>query len=93
MPVQRPYNPDARRIAELMQSDLAKVGIKAEVVSYEWGEYRKRVQAGEHQMARARLDRRQRRSRQFLRPARKLRRCAPRRRQRIEVVQPGLRRI
>ena len=51
MPVQRPYNPDARRIAELMQSDLAKVGIKAKVVSYEWGEYRKRVQSGEHQMA------------------------------------------
>ena len=51
MPVQRPYNPDARRIAELMQADLAKVGIKAKVVSYEWGEYRKRVQTGEHQMA------------------------------------------
>ena len=51
MPVQRPYNPDARRIAELMQSDLAKVGIKARIVSYEWGEYRKRVQNGEHMMA------------------------------------------
>jgi dipeptide transport system substrate-binding protein len=51
MPVQRPYNPDARRIAELMQADLAAVGIKAKVVSFEWGEYRKRVQAGEHQMA------------------------------------------
>ncbi len=48
MPVQRPYNPDARRIAELMQSDLAKIGVKARVVSYEWGEYRKRIQAGEH---------------------------------------------
>lgn len=34
-----------------MQSDLAKVGIKPKVVSYEWGEYRKRVQAGKHQMA------------------------------------------
>jgi dipeptide transport system substrate-binding protein len=51
MPVQRPYNPDARRIAELMQSDLAKVGIRAKIVSFEWGEYRKRVAAGEHQMA------------------------------------------
>ncbi len=50
MPVQRPYNPDARRIAELMQSDLAKVGVKANIVSYEWGEYRKRAQAGEHMM-------------------------------------------
>jgi dipeptide transport system substrate-binding protein len=51
MPVQRPYNPDARRIGELMQADLAKVGIKAKIVSYEWGDYRKRVQAGDHMMA------------------------------------------
>jgi dipeptide transport system substrate-binding protein len=51
MPVQRPYNPDAKRIAELMQSDLAKIGVKAKIVSYEWGEYRKRAQAGEDQMA------------------------------------------
>ena len=50
MPVQRPYNPNAKRIAELMQADLAKVGVNAEIVSYEWGEYRKRRQAGEHQM-------------------------------------------
>jgi dipeptide transport system substrate-binding protein len=51
MPVQRPYNPDARRIAELMQADLEKVGIHAKIVSYEWGEYRKRVSAGEAMMA------------------------------------------
>ena len=51
MPVQRPYNPNARRIAELMQADLAKIGVKAEIKSFEWGEYRKRVQDGEHQMA------------------------------------------
>ena len=47
MPVQRPYNPDAKRIAEMMQSDLAKVGVTAKLVTYEWGEYRKRLQAGE----------------------------------------------
>lgn len=51
MPVQRPYNPDAKRIAELVQADLKKVGINGKVVSYEWGEYRKRAQEGEHQMA------------------------------------------
>ncbi|HKF70697.1 MAG TPA: ABC transporter substrate-binding protein, partial [Stellaceae bacterium] len=50
MPVQRPYNPNAKRIGELMQADLDKVGIKAKLVSYEWGEYRKRLQAGEHMM-------------------------------------------
>jgi dipeptide transport system substrate-binding protein len=51
MPVQRPYNPNAKRMAEMMQADLAKVGVQATLVSYEWGEYRKRAQAGEHQMA------------------------------------------
>ena len=50
MPVQRPYNPNAKRMAEMMQADLAKLGINAKLVSYEWGEYRKRLQAGEHQM-------------------------------------------
>jgi dipeptide transport system substrate-binding protein len=48
MPVQRPYNPNAKRIAEMMQSDLAKIGVNAKLVTYEWGEYRKRMQAGEH---------------------------------------------
>lgn len=50
MPVQRPYNPNAKRMAEMVQADLAKVGINVKLVSYEWGEYRKRLQAGEHQM-------------------------------------------
>ena len=51
MPVQRPYNPNAKRIAEMMQSDLAKVGVNAKLVTYEWGEYRKRAQQGEHMTA------------------------------------------
>ncbi len=50
MPVQRPYNPNGKRMAEMMQADLAKVGIAVELKSFEWGEYRKRLQAGEHQM-------------------------------------------
>ncbi|WP_119680110.1 ABC transporter substrate-binding protein [Indioceanicola profundi] len=51
MPVQRPYNPNARRMAELIQADLAKIGVKADIVSFEWGEYRKRIQNGDHGMA------------------------------------------
>ncbi|MCB9942006.1 MAG: ABC transporter substrate-binding protein [Geminicoccaceae bacterium] len=42
MPVARPYNPNARRMAELIQEDFAKVGVTAEIVSYEWGEYLKK---------------------------------------------------
>lgn len=45
MPVQRPYNPNARRMAELMQADLDKIGVDAEIVSYEWGEYLARSSA------------------------------------------------
>tara|TARA_R110002124_G_scaffold68073_2_gene184565 strand:+ start:117 stop:1709 length:1593 start_codon:yes stop_codon:yes gene_type:complete len=41
MPVARPYNPNARRMAELLQADFAAVGVEAEVTSYEWGEYLK----------------------------------------------------
>ncbi|MCG8154863.1 ABC transporter substrate-binding protein [Brenneria goodwinii] len=51
MPVQRPYNPNARRMAEMIQADWAKVGVQAKIVSFEWGEYLKRVKGGEHQAA------------------------------------------
>ena len=50
-PVQRPYNPNGKRIGEMMQADLAKVGVNAQLVTYEWGEYRKRAQAGEDMTA------------------------------------------
>ncbi|MGV3346863.1 dipeptide ABC transporter periplasmic-binding protein DppA [Enterobacteriaceae bacterium LUAb1] len=49
MPVQRPYNPNARRMAEMIQADWAKIGVKANIVTYEWGEYLKRAKDGEHQ--------------------------------------------
>ncbi len=49
MPVQRPYNPNARRMAEIIQADWAKIGVKAKIVTFEWGEYLKRSGAGEHQ--------------------------------------------
>ena len=41
MPVARPYNPNARRMAELLQADFAAIGVEVEIVSYEWGEYLK----------------------------------------------------
>ena len=48
MPVQRPYNPNARRMAELIQADWKAIGVDAEIVTYEWGEYLKRSNNGEH---------------------------------------------
>jgi dipeptide transport system substrate-binding protein len=41
MPVSRPYMLNARRAAELIQADFAKVGVEVEIVSYEWAEYLK----------------------------------------------------
>jgi dipeptide transport system substrate-binding protein len=41
MPVSRPYMLNARRAAELLQEDFAKVGVKVEIVSMEWAEYLK----------------------------------------------------
>lgn len=49
MPVQRPYNPNARKMAVLMQQDLKKIGIKVNILSYEWGTYLKKSRDGEHQ--------------------------------------------
>ena len=45
MPVQRPYNPNARRMAEMIQADFAEVGVDVEIVSYERGEYLERSKA------------------------------------------------
>lgn len=51
IPVQRPYNPNGRRMAELLQDDWAKIGVNTNVVSYEWGEYLNRMRKGEHDIA------------------------------------------
>ncbi|POF42604.1 ABC transporter substrate-binding protein [Pseudomonas laurylsulfativorans] len=48
MPVQRPYNPNAKLMAEMLQSDWAKIGLKVKIQSYEWGEYIKRSKGGEN---------------------------------------------
>ena len=51
MPVQRVYNPNAQLMAQMIQADWAAVGVTAKIVSYEWGEYLKRLDAGEHDAA------------------------------------------
>lgn len=51
MPVVRPYNPNGRKVAEIMQAQLKKVGIEIEIVTYEWGTYLDKTDQGEHDMA------------------------------------------
>lgn len=48
LPVSRPYNPNGKKMGELMQSDLAKVGIKVKLVTYDWPTYLKKSRDGEH---------------------------------------------
>lgn len=51
MPVVRFYNPNGQRMAQMIQADWAKVGVNARIVTYEWGEYLRRIDAGEHDAA------------------------------------------
>jgi dipeptide transport system substrate-binding protein len=50
LPVSRPYNPSGKKMGELMQADLAKVGIKVKLISYDWPTYLEKSKKGEHQM-------------------------------------------
>ncbi len=47
IPVVRAYMPNGRRAAEMIQADWAKIGVQANIVTYEWGEYLKRARQGE----------------------------------------------
>ncbi len=51
LPVTRPYNPNGRKVAEIMQAQLKDVGVKANIVSYDIGTYWEKVDAGEFDMA------------------------------------------
>ncbi len=51
MPVSRPYVPDGRRAAAMIQADWAKIGVRARIVTYEWGEYLKRTRDGDAPIA------------------------------------------
>jgi len=51
MPVQRSYNPNATKMAELIKQDLEKIGIRTKIISYEFGAFLEKVKKGEHQTA------------------------------------------
>lgn len=50
LPVTRPYNPDGKKMGELMQADLAKVGIKVKLVTFDWPTFLKTSRSGTQQM-------------------------------------------
>jgi peptide/nickel transport system substrate-binding protein/dipeptide transport system substrate-binding protein len=48
LPVARPTNPNGQLMAQLIQQDWAKIGVKSTIRTFEWGEYLKRANNGEH---------------------------------------------
>jgi cationic peptide transport system substrate-binding protein len=48
MPVQRAYNPNAMKMAQLMKSYLADVGVNVNIISYDWNIFRENLRLGLH---------------------------------------------
>lgn len=48
LPISRPTNPNGQLMAQMIQADWARLGVKAHIKTYEWGEYLKRANNGEH---------------------------------------------
>ena len=50
MPVSRPYMPQPDKIARFIQKNLASVGIRAQIKTFDWADYLARAYAGEHDL-------------------------------------------
>jgi len=50
MPVSRPYMPQPDMIARFIQENLASVGIRAKIVTFDWAAYLAKAYAGEHDL-------------------------------------------
>jgi dipeptide transport system substrate-binding protein len=51
LPVSRPYNPNGKRVAEMIQADLARLGVRLDLRTADWAAYRTKLLAGETPMA------------------------------------------
>lgn len=47
MPVSRPYMPDGKKVAEAIQADFEKIGVKVKIESPEWATYLDETKVGE----------------------------------------------
>ncbi|MBI5591529.1 MAG: ABC transporter substrate-binding protein [Deltaproteobacteria bacterium] len=50
MPVSRPYMPQPEKIARAIKSNLAAIGVRAEIITHDWKNYLKKIANGEHDM-------------------------------------------
>lgn len=47
MPVPRPYMPNGEKVAEALAANFEKIGVKAKLVTFEWGTYLDKASRGE----------------------------------------------
>lgn len=50
LPVSRTYLPNGKKLGELVQADLAKIGVKVKLTTFDWSTYLDKSKKGEHQM-------------------------------------------
>ncbi|RME74673.1 MAG: ABC transporter substrate-binding protein [Planctomycetota bacterium] len=50
MPIPRPYMPEPKKIAQLIKSQLAEIGLRCTIVTYPWDIYLHKTRQGEHDM-------------------------------------------
>jgi dipeptide transport system substrate-binding protein len=50
LPVTRPYNPDGKKMGELMQADLLAIGIKVKLATYDWQTFLKKARSNDKEM-------------------------------------------
>ncbi|GAB3057239.1 ABC transporter substrate-binding protein [Virgibacillus ainsalahensis] len=50
MPVARPYMPDPETVSQIVQNNLAEVGVNATIVREEWAPYLEKTLEGEHEL-------------------------------------------
>lgn len=50
MPVARPYMPDPETVSEIVQNNLAEIGVDVTIVREEWAPYLEKTMNGDHQM-------------------------------------------
>ncbi|MCP5009689.1 MAG: ABC transporter substrate-binding protein [Aestuariibacter sp.] len=48
IPVERAYNPNAKKMAELIQNYLAEIEVNVNIVSYDWTTFRRLLREGNH---------------------------------------------
>ncbi|GIU10506.1 MULTISPECIES: ABC transporter substrate-binding protein [unclassified Shewanella] len=48
MPVARIYNPNALKTAELIQADLANIGVKVNIVTYDWSVFNQKLSLNDY---------------------------------------------